>query len=404
MTADMNMNMNLSHIFASVVHKELVPVDLPDGSNQHEINGNVSLKDFFGTDQKLTGKVSWHYFADDQEPLSDFGDFSFYDARAKSSQRTGRSEWRFYYYGDFLTCARPGDVLVLAKADTGKFYGIVFQRGSSWLRSARVLFGFGKTEKEYDLIPHATLEKQAIELSRQQIINELDLDIVLPIRKSDEDLVVEKFGAIFPKTVIMSAFARSQIEVDISNGDDALTSWLQREEELFRALEKVQIEKKLKEGFHSVDEFISYSLSIQNRRKSRMGQALQNQLGTLFSSRGLKFTAQAHTEGRNKPDFIFPGEEEYHAASFSASLLIMLGVKSSSKDRWRQILPEADRIPDKHLCTLEPGISTAQTDEMKRQRVTLVLPAKLHPTYSPEQLREILTVNDFIEVVRRKQS
>ena len=42
----------------------------------------------------------------------------------------------------------------------------------------------------------------------------------------------------------------------------------------------------------------------------------------------------------------------------------MLAVKSTCKDRWRQILAEADRLPVKHLLTLEPGISVAQTDEM----------------------------------------
>ena len=52
----------------------------------------------------------------------------------------------------------------------------------------------------------------------------------------------------------------------------------------------------------------------------------------------------------------------------------------TSKDRWRQVLTEADRIPQKHLCTLEAGISTKQTDETRRQSLTLVVPAGLHPS------------------------
>ena len=63
-----------------------------------------------------------------------------------------------------------------------------------------------------------------------------------------------------------------------------------------------------------------------------------------------------------------------------AALLVMLGVKSTSKDRWRQVLTEADRIPQKHLCTLEAGISAKQTDEMQRQQLTLVVPTGLHAT------------------------
>jgi len=152
-----------------------------------------------------------------------------------------------------------------------------------------------------------------------------------------------------------------------------------------------------------VDEFIQYSLSVQNRRKSRMGFALQNHLAELFTRHGLRFTPQARTEASNKPHFIFPGEREYHDATFNAALLVMLDVKSTNKDRRRQVLTEADRIPQKHLCTLEAGISTKQTDEMRRQSLTLVVPAGLDATYTTAQRTEVMTVAAFIEFVAHKQ-
>jgi EcoRII C terminal. len=80
----------------------------------------------------------------------------------------------------------------------------------------------------------------------------------------------------------------------------------------------------------------------------------------------------------------------------------MLAAKSTVKERWRQILVEADRIKEKHLCTLEPGISRDQTDEMHRHAIQLVLPASLNGTYSPEQVRSIWTVNQFVENVQRR--
>jgi hypothetical protein len=82
----------------------------------------------------------------------------------------------------------------------------------------------------------------------------------------------------------------------------------------------------------------------------------------------------------------------------------MLAAKSTSKDRWRQVLTEADRIPKKHLCTLEAGISTRQTDEMQRQNLTLVIPERLHETYTADQRTRLLRVIDFIEYVRRRQA
>lgn len=59
----------------------------------------------------------------------------------------------------------------------------------------------------------------------------------------------------------------------------------------------------------------------------------------------------------------------------------MPAVKSSCKDRWRQVLAEADRIDDKRLRTLETAISVNQTSEMLAKRLQLVLPRSLPATF-----------------------
>ena len=81
----------------------------------------------------------------------------------------------------------------------------------------------------------------------------------------------------------------------------------------------------------------------------------------------------------------------------------MLGVKSTCKDRWRQVLTEADRIKEKHLLTLEAAISTNQTNEMKNRNLQLVIPKAIHETYLPEQQNYIMSVFDFIKMVSLKQ-
>lgn len=397
--------MNLSDVFTAVAHKELVAVDLPDmGSNQHELNGTSALRSFFGTDAATQGVIFWHRFADDEEPVSESRNFTFYDARAKSADRTGRSEWRFYYEGSFLQCADVGDTLVLARSRTGKLFGLVFQHDSAWLRTARLLFGIAESSPAFDEIPDAALTARDLEFTRQRILTELRLELLVPASTTDEELMLQRFGAQFPSTREMSQFAREQIAADVQRPDETLVRWLEREEQLFRALENRIIGERIRAGFETVDSFVEYSLSVQNRRKARMGFALQNHLQELFNAHRLDFTAQARTEANNRPDFIFPGQREYQDAEFDATLLVMLGVKSTSKDRWRQVLTEADRIPDKHLCTLEAGISTRQTQEMQRQRLTLVLPEALHETYSDEQRSLLLRLTDFIELVRAKQT
>lgn len=397
--------MNLTSVFSGVAHKQLVRVDLPElGSNQHELNGVAALKGFFGSGAPTRGTLSWHYFADDQDPIEDEGEFTFYDARARSFELTGRSEWRFYYFGNFLSRASIGDWFFLARSESGRLFGLVFQEDSAWLRAAQILFGVQTSTPSFDVMSREALDTQRLELLRRQILTELDLEVAVPARRSDEELMLERYGRTFPTTKAMAALARSQVEVDIRKPDEALVSWLDREEELFRALENVIIGERLKVGFESVDDFIAYSLSVQNRRKSRMGLALQNHLAEVFTRHRLQFTAQARTEGNNRPDFIFPGEGQYHDPVFDASLLVMLGVKSTSKDRWRQVLTEADRISKKHLCTLESGISAKQTAEMLRQQLSLVIPIALHGTYTANQREVLSSVADFIEYVRRKQS
>lgn len=397
--------MNLSAIFSDVAHKQLVAVDLPDlGSNQHELNGVSALKEFFGTSGSSRGTLHWHYFADDEEPVQEENDFTFYDARARSADRTGRSEWRFYYYGSFLDRAYVGDLFFLARANSGKLFALVFQKGSAWLRAAQALFGIHDSTSAFDAISRPKLESQEIELLRRQILNELGLEVSVPVKATDEEIMVKKYHRTFPSTKEMAIFARTQVEVDFAFPDEVLVRWLDREEQLFRALENVIIRERLDAGFKTVDEFIEYSLSVQNRRKSRMGHALQNHLAEIFEQRGLRFTPQAKTEGNNRPDFVFPGQKEYHDPSFNAELLVMLGVKSTSKDRWRQVLDEADRITKKHLCTLESGISTKQTDAMRHRHLTLVVPSKLHATYTTSQRGEILDLEGFIETVKYRQS
>jgi len=99
---------------------------------------------------------------------------------------------------------------------------------------------------------------------------------------------------------------------------------------------------------------------------------------------------------------LFPGEAEYADLAFAPEKLRMLAVKTTCKDRWRQVLAEADRIPLKHLLTLEPSISRAQTDEMKSQLLQLVVPAGIHESYHAEQREWLMAVRDFVDLIKER--
>jgi len=75
-------------------------------------------------------------------------------------------------------------------------------------------------------------------------------------------------------------------------------------------------------------------------------------------------------------------------------------VKTTCRDRWRQILNEADRIRVKHLLTLQEGISENQFREMTESGVRLVVPTGLHDAYSEAVRPHLLSLESFIGDLR----
>lgn len=194
----------------------------------------------------------------------------------------------------------------------------------------------------------------------------------------------------------------------LDDPDHALIRWMEHEENLFKRLERHIVAERLKDGFNvgdvtDIDGFIKFSLSVHNRRKSRVGYALENHLEEIFKIHGVTYSRNKVTENRSKPDFLFPDIGLYHDPQFPASHLTMLGVKSTCKDRWRQVLAEAGRIEEKHLFTLEPSISENQTVEMQENNLQLVLPKQLHETYKPHQQEWLMDLFSFVDLVRNRQ-
>jgi hypothetical protein len=250
----------------------------------------------------------------------------------------------------------------------------------------------GKSNPDLDYVSRLILEELGIETTSRA-------DAFL-------ETMLKKFGNNFPSTPVFSKFARETAEYFDSKNDpdEALLGWMEHEEKLFRTFEYQLVAERLKKGFGSdVDSFVSYSLQVQNRRKSRSGRALENHLEQIFIENDVRFTKYGVTENNSKPDFLFPGVKEYRDQSFPEMRLSMLGVKTTCKDRWRQVLAEAARISRKHLFTLEPGISENQTNEMNANRLQLVIPSGLFKTYSTLQQKQLLTLSQFISLVKDRQ-
>ena len=170
---------------------------------------------------------------------------------------------------------------------------------------------------------------------------------------------------------------------------------------LFKSLEQHFVSPHVQSGFESIEEFVNYANSILNRRKSRSGRSLELHAKAIFQEE--KLTSFAHdrcSEGRKRPDFIFPSDTAYQDESYPAEKLRILATKTTCKDRWRQVTREADRVDIKHLLTLQAGVSLNQFQEMEEAGIQLVVPAPLHTEYHESIRDKLIKLEDFIKEVR----
>lgn len=227
------------------------------------------------------------------------------------------------------------------------------------------------------------------------------------------DSFISNLEVDFPSSVAMASAARAiayaakiKKALAITNPDKVLLEWTDEEYTLFRALEQSRYGNLVTNGFSTVDEFVALANQVLNRRKSRAGKSLEHHLAALFDENNLLYTAQAITEGNKKPDFIFPSQDDYHNADFPTERLAMLAAKTTCKDRWRQVLNEANRLKDgnKYLCTLQQGISAMQMDEMESEKVILVVPKPYITTYPKDRQNRIWTVQKFISYIKELEN
>ena len=411
----------LSSHFEKVASKILSQVEVnPNTSNQHEFNGVSDLKKMFGTTSK-DAPIKFpakFLFLNDDEPVSAEAFLTWYESRGGVYPKQGtekpryRSEYRLYFPTTNVSLnASAGDLLVVAKCQDGTVLVIIAEAKTTIANQVQWLFGIHPSDHP----GFSVREELETEQDRLNFASRVILETI-GVRFDDTEetyleKMLERFDGKFPDTKSFSSFARSTLqEVNpLDSPDTAITAWMEREWILFRTMERYLMGERLQKGFVDdkgniePDSFLDYSLSVQNRRKSRAGHALENHLEEIFTIHKIRYERGKITENASKPDFLFPGQQEYWDSKFPALNLAMLGVKTTCKDRWRQVLAEADRISKKHVLTLEPGISTNQTDQMKKYKVQLILPQSLHETYSTDQQKWLMNIQGFIEFVRSKQ-
>lgn len=357
------------------------------GGHQSGILISVSAKAMLFAEQEMrenhilkkNGIIRW------QDDYSTNCTFTWYE---------GKKELRITGFGRGLSPLRPeftGALFVLVKESPEDYQGYILNTDED---IQEFLDSFGLTPAE---------------TNRLMELNHINPEIR---EKNAIDAFIAGLKEDFPSSFEMSRAARMiQYEVDLNrrlaiiNPDSALLQWTEEEYRLFRAIEHDRYGGTISRGFATVDDFIVFANQVLNRRKSRAGKSLEHHLAAIFDENRIEYTAQAVTEGNKKPDFLFPSEDAYHDMNFSIEKLCTLAAKTTCKDRWRQILNEADRLRDeyKYLCTMQQGISSAQMDEMQAEKVILVVPKPYIKAYPPDRRDRIWSIGHFVGYVKEME-
>ena len=306
-----------------------------------------------------------------------------------------RNEYRLTRFGKnfpFLSDSNSGDLLVITKISSTFYKAFVLHSDEDideFLAALNI-----STSEINGLVP-----KQFEQTAEHEL-----LDCFENFIKSS--------GSEFPPTLEVAERARSCYnrafkitdQLIIKNPDKEILGWLNAEFQLFKGIENDRYSKRIQSAFLSVEELVETANTILNRRKSRAGKSLEHHLSEVFKIFELQFENQALTEDKKKPDFLFPSGIAYKNLNFDKNKLIVLASKTTCKDRWRQILTEADRVKTKHLFTLQQGISKNQLQEMYKQGVCLVVPKPYLSSFSKEFQSKILTLDKFVNIVKQTQS
>ena len=326
-----------------------------------------------------------------------------YETNSRFTYYESKRELRITSFGrgfPYLNKEDTGALFVLTQQDYDNYSGY-FLYTEEEINTFLDTFGLSPIETnkiigkhEVKIVSHSMLEFEAI----QKFIDSITID-----RRSIE----------FPDSFTMSKTAReiensvyNHIEYIRTNPDKKIIDWTEQEYRLFRQIEQFSYGSKIAQGFHDMDSFVELANQVLNRRKSRAGKSLEHHISAIFDGNNIAYEEQVITEGKKKPDFIFPSGNAYHDKSFPTDKLVSLASKTTCKDRWRQVINEADRLRDrnKYLLTLQQGISSAQIEEMTAEKVILVVPKPYISSYPKEQQEKIWTIKKFVSYLQELEA
>lgn len=338
--------------------------------------------------------------------VTDVGTAYWHDPRADNPSRG--PEPRAYLTPPFLhQFGEVGDLAIVLLHDSGDLTLVLAQSGSS--AELQLLAAFGLRDPRVGGRGVLAEADRVVDVAKYREVFE---SIGLPVAVALDSLTSAVLESACRKhagcglddllganteTRVVSAIAREVAPQGDTTADEQLVAWLNAEEDLYYLAEEACYRDQVAAGFDSVQQMLEFAKAPLQRRRSRAGHSLENHFRHILEERGVPHApAGTRTENKSTPDVLVPSKAAYDDVDLPDAHVTMVALKRTCKDRWRQILREADRVSEKFLLTVDPGLSSDQVKAMRAEGLRLVVPAGLHDEYEPDVQHHLLTVEQCV--------
>ena len=146
--------------------------------------------------------------------------------------------------------------------------------------------------------------------------------------------------------------------------------YLTAQKEIGQKILEARISQSAESLYRDLD---SFYMSVFQSRKSRAGGAFEYVIRVLFTSLDYPFSEQVEIDGA-KPDFVMPSKDFFVQRPLDC---IIFTAKRTLRERWRQVVTEANKSYGFFLATIEKKVARNQIEQMAKHKVYLVVPKDL---------------------------
>ncbi|WP_346838419.1 type II restriction endonuclease [Microbulbifer sp. SAOS-129_SWC] len=196
---------------------------------------------------------------------------------------------------------------------------------------------------------------------------------------------------------IFSGKSKEDIKENFSQYVTALQNriyekYLEHEQASAQSVIDQQIQEKQAIYFPDLNKL---TMSLSQSRKSRAGKAFEGIFQELFSRLGYSYSDQVDIDGA-KPDFVMPSEEYFREKPLES---IIFTAKRTLRERWRQVVTEANKGYSFFLATFDEKISSNQIEQAAKHKIYVVVPKPLKndiPHYKSSY--NVLSFEEFLKL------